>query len=122
MVSNTYLNWSEAEANCVTNGGHLATIKSSEENINFANSHNFYSPYMWMGLYFSGSNYVWVDNSTDSYRASFYSNMHNDTSYCVGTFYNYGNHAYSWRTVTCTTRMPSVCRVAGNIIIDITSI
>ena len=83
-------NWTEAEAECQRHGGHLASVRSKEENemiFAIAGSFTFIGGRKESGIW----SWSWTDNSSWVYE-----NWHESNSECAMTYYG-----LLWQTTSC---------------------
>lgn len=109
-VNRTY-SWVDAEANCVTLGGHLASVNNEFENTVIRALDM--SSKMWIGLRVDGQNISWSDNLPVSYAKwavgypdSLNANL---TEQCVAYSINFSS---SWYGRMCILLYKSVCRIS----------
>ena len=106
-ISNTTgVSWEEARTDCISRGGDLSTIVSSTQNSQFSSSVTSSSSTCWIGLNditndagTDGSNFVWADGSTSTYR-SFYPNEPSGGSSEDCVIFYYG----SWWDRSCSSK------------------
>lgn len=101
------MTWMDAENNCRSWEGHLASITSNAENIRVGSITSSYY-HTWIGLndLANERNYVWVDGSTSEYR-NWYDEAYFSFNDCVSM--KTGSGSYEWDDLNCLSKHASVC-------------
>ena len=99
----TKSSWAEAEQDCVSKGGHLASSLSEEEN-NFLGENVVRFENVWIGGTEAGGAWAWSDSETwdyDNWKTG-------EPSGGACTYFNW--QTYKWISYECNTKLKYVCK------------
>ncbi|MCJ8344745.1 LamG domain-containing protein, partial [bacterium] len=96
--------WTSGDSTCQTNGGHLASIHSQEEN-DFIHDNYCSSSDCWVGLEKSGNDFQWSDGSKNQFTY-----WHNEEPNSTSTCSRLINSNGTWRDVGCSTSYSRICK------------
>ncbi|CAH1265180.1 HGF [Branchiostoma lanceolatum] len=108
LVVNNYVTWQQASDDCVSKGGHLATIGTYDEESFIQGLTNYdYQPY-WIGLHDTGAEgtFIWVDGTPLTYTSwNFGEPNNNGDEDCVQL------SGYNWNDAYCGGTAQYICEI-----------
>jgi len=110
--------WQDAENDCQSRGGHLATICDNDTLMKVS---GLVTANFWIGLHdpSSSNTWEWASGNACTYRNWYTNEPNGDTEDCVMQYYTTAAYNNKWNDATCSGTRSYVCETAADDVSDV---